>query len=166
MKPKKTGRWPLLPLGLAFAALVYAAAVAPVSGEEADPPRQTATAEKEASAGEPPAADTGTQTTTVSVGSVTIGVDPKTGDLRNVSRAEAAQLAREMRKLFTPRSLERVVRPDGSLSAVVSPNVLRFSVARIEPDGRVTQACAPGQDAALEFLTRGATQTAPEAKEE
>lgn len=132
----------------AAAALVCAVSMAPVWGAEADDQKAPPAAAQSESATNDAAE------TKVTIGSVTVGVDPKTGDIRPLTAREAARLAREMNRLFKPRQLKRIENPDGSLSAIVAPNVLRFSVAKIEADGSVTRECAPGQEAALEFLTR------------
>lgn len=159
MKKRMMRRWLLSLLGGATAALLCAAAVAPVSGEEGDEPQRPRTTQSDR-------AGSDSEETTVTVGSVTVGVDPRTGDIRPLSAAEAARLSREMRRLFKPRALERVARPDGTLSAIVSPNVLRFSLARIEADGTVSRTCAPGQESALEFLTRTAPKPHAGSREE
>jgi hypothetical protein len=146
MKKTMKARWVLSLLGVATAAFVSGAALAsaqrPPRAEDEKAPVAPSTSPAKA-AGE----------TTVTIGSVAVSVDPKTGEMRPLSRAEAARLAREMRKLFKPRKLERVENADGSLSAVVAPNVLRYSVARVGPDGKVSRTCVEGDKAALGFLS-------------
>jgi hypothetical protein len=102
----------------------------------------------------------------VTIGGLRIAVDPKTGDLRPLTPAESKKLADAMRKKFKPRDLTApTVRADGSLTAVVAPNVLRFSVARIGPDGRVSTICADGTKEAIESLI-AATAKKPAQPEE
>jgi len=96
----------------------------------------------------------------VAIGNVMVGVDPKTGELRPLSKAELAALQREMNRLFKARKLERIEKPDGSLAAVVAPNVLEYSVVRIEKDGTLTRAHVDSEQAALEFLSHGEPQAA------
>ena len=147
MKTKKAW-WFLSLLGVATAvALASGSAMAvPQGSGEAD--EQTAVAEPSASSPDE------TPEATVTIGGMRVGVDPETGEIQPLSKAEAAKLAREMRKLFKPRKLERIENSDGSLSAIVSPNVLRYSVARVEADGTVSQDCVESPDAALELLSR------------
>lgn len=101
----------------------------------------------------------------VAIGDVRIAVDPKTGELRPVTPAEARKLENEMRKRFPARVLELKRGPDGTLSSVVAPNVLSFSVVRVGPDGKLTTSCASGVDESLERL-KAATPAAsgPEEK--
>ena len=80
--------------------------------------------------------------------------------------AEAAKLALEMRKLFKTRELERVARPDGSLSAVVAPNVLEYALVRIEPDGTVSRAYADSEEAALKFMAGEDSEASTQPAEE
>jgi hypothetical protein len=89
----------------------------------------------------------------VTIGNITVGVNPKTGALRPLSKTELANLRSEMSRLFKARQLERIVKPDGSLAAVVAPNVLDFSVVRIEQDGTLTRKHVAGEQEALDFLT-------------
>lgn len=94
----------------------------------------------------------------VTIGSVSIAVDPETGDLRPLSRAEARELAREMRRLFKSRDLELKEARDGVLSAVAAPNVLSYTVARVGENGEPVLECAPGREGAVEQLTRAAAE--------
>lgn len=96
----------------------------------------------------------------VTIGNVTVGVDPKTGELRPLSKAELATLQREMNRLFKARKLERIEMPDGSLAAVVAPNVLEYSVVRIEKDGTLKRTHVGNEQEALEFLSHGEPQPA------
>jgi hypothetical protein len=96
----------------------------------------------------------------VTIGNVTVGVDPKTGDLRPLSKAELAKLQHEMNRLFKARKLERIAKPDGSLAAVVAPNVLEYSVVRIEKDGTLKRTHVDNEQEALEFLSHGEPQAA------
>jgi hypothetical protein len=96
----------------------------------------------------------------VTIGNVTVGVDPKTGALRPLSKAELAALQREMSRLFKARKLERIEKPDGSLAAVVAPNVLEYSVVRIEKDGTLTRTHVDSEQEALEYLSHGEPQAA------
>lgn len=96
----------------------------------------------------------------VTIGNVTVGVDPKTGELRPLSKAELAKLQLEMNRLFKARKLERIAKPDGSLAAVVAPNVLEYSVVRIEKDGTLTRTHVDNEQEALEFLSHGEPQAA------
>jgi hypothetical protein len=90
----------------------------------------------------------------VTIGSTQVAVDPKTGDLRPLTRAEAKKLAAAMRKMFKSRRIdEPTLRPDGALSAIAVPNVLQFSVARIESDGTVAVGHADGVEKAITFMT-------------
>jgi hypothetical protein len=98
--------------------------------------------------------------TNVTVGNVTVGVDPKTGELRPLSKAELATLQREMNRLFKARKLERIEKPDGSLAAVVAPNVLEYSVVRIEKDGTLKRTHVDNEQEALEFLSHGEPRAA------
>lgn len=105
---------------------------------------------------------TGNESSVVTLGGVRIAIDPKTGDLRPLTPAEAKKLADEMHRLFKPRDLQSpTLRPDGAMSAVVAPNVLRFSVARIRPDGSVTTSCVEGSRKAIEQLTTPAPAAQP-----
>jgi hypothetical protein len=98
----------------------------------------------------------------VTIGGLRVAVDPKTGELRPLTPAEAKKLQDEMMKKFPARTLDApTVRPDGALSAVVAPNTLRFSVARTDGSGRVETECTDTQTGALEFL-KGATASKPE----
>lgn len=91
----------------------------------------------------------------VTIGDLRVAVDPKTGELRPLTPAEAKKLQDEMKKKFPARTLDApTVRSDGSLSAVVAPNTLRFSVARTDASGRVEAECTESQGEALEFLKR------------
>lgn len=96
----------------------------------------------------------------VTIGNVTVAVDRKTGELRPLSKAELATLQREMNRLFKARKLERIEKPDGSLAAVVAPNVLEYSVVRIEKDGTLTRTHVGSEQEALEFLSRGEPRAA------
>lgn len=94
----------------------------------------------------------------VDLGGLRVAIDPETGDLRPLTKQEAARLAREMRRRFAPRDIgEPTLRPDGAMSAVVVPNVLRFSVAKIQDDGTVALDCTEGNEDAIEHLTHSAT---------
>jgi hypothetical protein len=146
MKKTMKARWVLSLLTLATAALVSGAALAAAQ-------RPQLAEDKQAPAAPSTSAAKQDGETTVTIGSVAVSVDPRTGEMQPLSKAEAAKLAREMRKLFKPRKLERVENADGSLSAVVAPNVLRYSVARVGPDGKVSRTCVEGEKAALEFLS-------------
>jgi hypothetical protein len=110
---------------------------------------------------------TGSDSSVVTLGGVRIAIDPKTGDLRPLTPAESKKLADEMRRRFKPRDLQSpTLRPDGAMSAVVAPNVLRFSVARIRPDGSVTTSCVEGSRKAVEQLTTPAPDAKPAQPEE
>lgn len=102
----------------------------------------------------------------VTIGNLTVGVDPKTGELRPLSKAELAKLQNEMNRLFKARKLERIEKPDGSLAAVVAPNVLEYSVARIEEDGTLTRSHVDSEQEALDFLTHRAPRATPEPAKE
>ena len=102
----------------------------------------------------------------VTIGNVTVGVDPKTGELRPLSKAELATLQREMNRLFKARKLERIEKPDGSLAAVVAPNVLEYSVVRIEEDGTLNRTHVGNKQEALEFLSHGKPRPAAAPAEE
>jgi hypothetical protein len=125
---------------------------------------EKAAAEKPASAAakKPAAAKAGD--TLVTIGGMRVAVDPKTGDLRPMTPAEARKLQDQMRKLFPERVVDApTVRPDGSLSAVVAPNTLRFSVARVGAGGRLEIECTDGPGAALGYLKKAPSPT-PEEK--
>jgi hypothetical protein len=139
MKPIEARRLWLL-LGSATACLILGTAVA-TAGDDERSTTQSAAPETE------------TRDATVSIGNVAVAVDRKTGQLRPLTKAEAAKLALEMQKLFKPRELKRVAHPDGSLSAVVAPNVLEYAVVRIETDGTVSRTHVGGQEEALKFMT-------------
>ena len=98
------------------------------------------------------ASDTEARDSTVAIGHLTVAIDPKTGRIRPLTKAEAAKLALEMRKLFKPRELKRVAHPDGSLSAVVAPNVMEYALVRIEADGTISQTHADSEKEALKFM--------------
>lgn len=102
----------------------------------------------------------------VTIGNVTVGVDPKTGELRPLSKAELARLQNEMNRLFKARKLERIEKPDGSLAAVVAPNVLEYSVARIEKDGTLTRTHVDSEQEALDFLAHREPRATPEPAKE
>jgi hypothetical protein len=112
------------------------------------------------------ASDTEARDSTVTIGDVAVAVDPRTGQIRPLTKAEAAKLAVEMRKLFKPRELKRVAHPDGSLSAVVAPNVLEYALVRIEPDGTVSRTYADSEEEALKFTTGEKSETATRPAEE
>lgn len=159
MKTTKA-RWLLSLLGVA-------AAVALASGSAVAVPQESGEAEEQtAVASQPVTSSDEAPEATVTIGGMQVGVDPETGEIQPLSKAEAAKLAREMRKLFKPRKLERIENADGSLSAVVSPNVLRYSVARVEADGTVSQDCVESPDAALEFVSRVESKQTPQPEEE
>ena len=119
-------------------------------------------AEEEATLQAPPAAaQTGPTAASVEVnlGAMSVAVDPQSGALRPLTREEARELARQMRQLFPPRTLKApTVNPDGSLSAVVMPNFLRYSVARVQSDSKVALQCADSREGAIEFLTSPAAE--------
>ncbi len=101
----------------------------------------------------------------VQIGAAQVAVDPATGDLRPLSKAEAKKLAREMRKMFKPRQVdEPTLRSDGALSAIAAPNVLRFSVARVQGDGTLAVEHADGVETAINLMTE--TQTTSRKREE
>jgi len=156
----KKSRWLLSLLGTAAAAALAGgvALALPQGGDEAE--------QKASPAAQSLRSESAANQATVTIGSMAVGVDPKTGEIQPLTKAQAAKLAVEMRKLFKPRALQRVENPDGSLSAVVAPNVLRYSVARIEADGTVSSECAPSQEAALEFLARAKATPKPKPEEE
>jgi hypothetical protein len=139
MKPIEARRLWLL-LGSATASVILGAAVA-TAGDDERSTAPNATSEAE------------TRDSTVEIGNVAVAVDPKTGQLRPLTKAEASKLAVEMRKLFKPRELKRVAHPDGSLSAVVAPNVLEYALVRIEPDGTVSRTYVDSEEDALKFMT-------------
>lgn len=144
-KAQKT-RWPLAAVALAL--LVGTPGSALVVAEEGRKPAEE---------GQKPAEE---KSVDVTIGSVSIAVDPETGDLRPLSRAEARELAREMRRLFKSRDLELKEAGDGVLSAVAAPNVLSYTMARVGEDGEPVLECAPGREAAIEQLTRAASEPA------
>lgn len=102
----------------------------------------------------------------VTIGNVTVGVDPETGSLRPLTKAELAKLQEEMSRLFKARKLERVEMPDGSLAAVVAPNVLEYSVVRIEKDGKLTHTYVDSEQDALDFLAHREPRATPEPAKE
>jgi hypothetical protein len=139
MKPIRARRRWLL-FGSTAASLMLGAAFA---GPADDQPSTTRDA----------ASDTEARDSTVEIGNVAVAVDPKTGEIRPLTKAQAAKLALEMRKLFTPRELKRVAHPDGSLSAVVAPNVVEYALVRVEPDGTVSRTYADSEEKAVKFMT-------------
>ncbi|HSD54662.1 MAG TPA: hypothetical protein VLC47_10875 [Burkholderiales bacterium] len=153
MKPIEACRLWLL-LGSTTASLILGAAVAAPPSDDG----QSATKE--------PAADAETRDATVTIGDVAVAVDPKTGAVRPLTKAEAAKLALEMRKLFQPRELKRVAHPDGSLSAVVAPNVLEYALVRIEPDGTVSRTYADSEEEALKFMAGEKSEASAQPAEE
>ncbi len=88
---------------------------------------------------------------TVPFAGMQIAVDPETGRLRPPTAVEAAKLAAGMRKMFGkpvhsksgPQVTEHA---DGMLSAVIAPDLIRYSVLHINEDGSRTQEClkSPG----------------------
>jgi hypothetical protein len=130
------------------------AAVATAGDEERSTTTQKASSDVEA------------RDSTVAIGDVAVAVDAKTGELRPLTKAEAAKLALEMSKLFKPRELKRVARPDGSLSAVVAPNVLEYALVRIEPDGTVSRTYADNEQDALTFMAGEKSDAATRPAEE
>jgi len=129
-------------------ALVGVGALAAVSGSPAAHGESAEGADQKAAAVEEDG-----RSAHVAVGNLRIAVDPETGELRPLTRAEARALTREMKRLFPDREMELRERPDGSLSAVAAPNVVSYSVARVGSDGELMVECAAGRDAALDFLT-------------
>jgi len=96
----------------------------------------------------------------VTLGGLQVSVDPETGELQPLSKAEARALADQMRRMFPPKTIdEATVRPDGSLAAVVVPNVLRLSVARVRSDGKVSLDCTDDLEGAIQFMTQPAVDT-------
>jgi len=99
------------------------------------------------------------QTIPVSIGGMQVSVDPQTGELQPLSKAEAKALADQMRRMFPPKTIdEATVRPDGSLSVTVVPNVLRLSVARVQSDGKVSLDCTDDLESAIHFMTQPAEE--------
>ena len=131
-----------------------------------------ATALTVAGAGTARAGDAGQQPKTparqekkeVALGDLRIAVDPKTGELRPLTPAEARRLTDEMKKRFPAREIELTQRPDGALSSVVAPNLLTFSVARVGRDGKLEKSCAGSPAQALERVQSAAQ--APSTPEE
>lgn len=122
------------------------------------------TAKKPAANRTPPTVAASEKDAVVTIGALRVAVDPKTGELRQMTPGEAKKLQDAMRKLFPERVLDApTVRSDGSLSAVVAPNTLRFSVAHTGPGGRVETECTDSQSEALKFLN-GASASKPEEK--
>lgn len=138
MKPIEACRLGLL-LGSTTMSLILGTAVAGPGDDERSTTKNTAP-------------ETEARDSTVAIGNVAVAVDRKTGELRPLTKAEAAKLALEMSKLFKPRELKRVAHPDGSLSAVVAPNILKYALVRIEPDGTVTRTHADSDEEALKFM--------------
>jgi hypothetical protein len=139
MKPIEARRLWLL-LGSATASVILGTTVA-TAGDDERSTTQIAPSDAEA------------RDSTVAIGDVAVAVNPKTGEIRPLTKAEAAKLALEMRKLFKPRELKRVAHPDGSLSAVVAPNVLEYALVRVEPNGTVSRTYADSEEEALKFMT-------------
>ena len=107
-----------------------------------------------------------TEDVKLQLGALQVAIDSETGELRPLTRQEAAHLANEMRKRFKPREIgEPTLRPDGSLSAIVVPNVFRFSVARIDGDGKVRLDCAESTEDAVEHLTHSAEKPVPQKRD-
>jgi hypothetical protein len=152
MKPIEARRLWLL-LGSATASVILGTAVA-TAGDDERSTTQTA------------ASDAETRDATVTIGDVAVAVDPKTGAIRPLTKAEAAKLALEMSKLFKARELKRVAHPDGSLSAVVAPNVLEYALVRVEPDGTVSRAYADTEEEALKFMAGEKSEPSTQPAEE
>jgi hypothetical protein len=152
MKPIEARRLWLL-LGSATACVILAAAVA-TAGDDERSTTQNAASENE------------TADSTVTIGDVAVAVDPKTGAVRPLTKAEAAKLSLEMQKLFKPRELKRVARPDGSLSAVVAPNVIEYALVRVEPDGTVSRAYAATEEEAVKFMAGEKSEASTKPAEE
>lgn len=87
---------------------------------------------------------------------LTAFVDAKTGKLRQPTPEEARQLAASMP--FLSRAAENVQVTqfqDGTLSADLSGTFLNVWVARVNPDGSVSQGCADSPAGAQAMLSDG-----------
>lgn len=87
---------------------------------------------------------------------LTAFVDAKTGKLRQPTPEEARQLAASMP--FLSRAAENVQVTqfqDGTLSADLSGTFLNVWVARVNPDGSVSQGCADSAAGANAMLSGG-----------
>jgi hypothetical protein len=152
MKPIEARRLWLL-LGSATASVILGTAVATAGDDERSTTQNAAS-------------DTEARDSTVAIGGVSVAVNPKTGEIRPLTKAEASKLALEMSKLFKPRELKRVARPDGALSAVVAPNVLEYALVRIEADGSISRGYADNDEDALKFMAGEKSEAAARPAEE
>lgn len=81
-------------------------------------------------------------------------VDQETGRMRPPTASETQQLARQMRAMFKEKRVthQPVVDKSGSMSLVVAPDHLNFTVARIDDAGQVHMDCAQDLEEGLEVL--------------
>ncbi len=118
-----------------------------------------ATDEKPANA--PAASAEQTQGEPMYVAGMQVSIDETTGELRPATAEEAANLAQQWRQMFVPRKTapRAFTTKSGATAVELTPDMLKFTVVRIEADGSLTTGHANGQQEALEYI---ATTTTPE----
>ncbi len=90
-------------------------------------------------------------------GGMTVSIDPTTGRIRSITPAEAKQLVSSMTHFFSrPITASDVTHhADGTISVDLSGSFQNVSLARLNGDGSVGNACVDNEAAAYEFFLGG-----------
>lgn len=89
-----------------------------------------------------------------------VAIDARTGKLRQPTAAEAKQLAEAFLARFGKRAGEEmplVQHKSGMLSTVLTLDSLDFAMATIDASGKATFSCVDSPQAAAEILANGST---------
>jgi hypothetical protein len=92
----------------------------------------------------------------VPVGGLTVAIDAQTGRLRQPTPAEALALARELARLYTPKSTVAAVAADGTISMEVGSEYFNFYAVRFGAGGAFESACVDGPAAAADYVAGAA----------
>jgi len=82
-----------------------------------------------------------------------VSKDPVTGELRAPTAAESQALTNQPQSLLSVDAPVQIIQnPNGSLTAILGPAQMTYSVVKKGPDGTITMECVSGEKKAAAFL--------------
>lgn len=85
-----------------------------------------------------------------------VAIDPSTKKLRQPTQEEVKELTRGMKELVnrSTEGLKPVQHPEGYISVVLEDRFMNAAVAKVNPDGTVSQLCVTTVEEAQDFLEK------------
>ena len=116
-----------------------------------------------ASAAQPAQKDKNRVEAEVPATGMTVAIDPATGKIRQPTAAEAQALTGQVRTLMMTKaavasSPQVTTYPDGTMSAVLPPDLLNVWMVQLNADGSISDFCVDGAHAAIAATAQPTSQ--------